>query len=283
MRPGPADGGDLVPLPVAGRPAPGPPAGREHRRPGLPPVVAVGALLAALVAGGAVTGIDRAPRHTVTERASARPSPAAPLADEPPPAGWRRGSPGPLRHRDGAVEVWTGRELVVWGGDPDGDTGAAYDPVADRWRPLERAPIPARCGGTAAWTGRALLVWGPACSAGGPAAAAAWTPAGPGRPGEPGAPGRWRTLPPGPLPGGADPVSAWTGRDWLVVTPSGRAAALDPDRGRWRALAPAPRPFTTATAAWTGRELAVVAWEANGRGPAAAGPVYRHWAAALDP
>jgi hypothetical protein len=77
-----------------------------------------------------------------------------------------------------------------------------------------------------------------------------------------------------------------------VVTPSGRAAAFDPGAGpgdafghdgAWRDLPAAPRRFTTATAAWTGRELLVDAWSADGKGPAAAGPVYRHWAAALYP
>ena len=285
----PSQGEDLVPLPVAGRPveaahpAPIPGAGT-----GLRPLVGVGALLAALVLGGALTGIDRGGhRRAVNEQAAARPpSAGAPVADEPAPAGWRRGSPGPLRHRDGAVEVWTGRELLIWGGDPDGDTGAAYNPAADRWRTLPTSSIPARCGATSAWTGRDLLVWGPSCSAGGPTAAAALTAGGPAG-GD-----RWRTLPAGPLPGGGDPVSAWTGTEWLVLTPSGRAAAFDPGAGAggtsgrggaWRSLPAAPRRFTAATAAWTGRELLVAGWEAAGSGPAPAGPVFRHWAAALDP
>jgi hypothetical protein len=184
------------------------------------------------------------------------------------------------------VEVWTGRELVVWGGDPDGDSGAAYDPVADRWRRVAASTIPARCGGTAAWTGREVLVWGPSCTARGPTAAAAYVPAdGAGN-------DRWRTVPPGPLPGGGDAVSAWTSAEWLVLTPSGRLAAFDPKgrpggttgtAGAWRALPGAPRRFTTATAAWTGRELLVAGSEASGKGPASAGPAYRHWAAALDP
>ena len=286
-------GEDLVAVPVAHRsppaaPRPAAPAPAAER---FPAVLGVGAVLVALVVGGALTGIDRGrPRHGLAGQGAA-PASAAAAADEPAPTGWRRGSPGPLRHRDGAIEVWTGREFVVWGGDPDGDTGAAYDPATDRWRPILTSTIPARCGATAAWTGREVLVWGPACAAGAATAAAAFTPADPTRPGESGR-DRWRTVPAGPLPGGGEPVSAWAGSVWLVLTPSGRAAAFDPDagpggqsehEGAWRALPAAPGRFTTASAAWTGRQFVVFGSEVDGKGPASAGPVYRHWAAALDP
>jgi hypothetical protein len=67
--------------------------------------------------------------------------------------------------RAGATGVWTGRELLVWGGvdaarEGLGD-GAAYDPVTDTWTalPTDGAPSP-RVNHTAVWTGRELLVWG---------------------------------------------------------------------------------------------------------------------------
>ena len=34
--------------------------------------------------------------------------------------------------------VWTGREMIVWGGDTDSvyqNTGGRYDPSTDTWRP----------------------------------------------------------------------------------------------------------------------------------------------------
>src|SRR5689334_20211235 len=94
-------GDELVPLPTRSAGAapvasPVAPADDGDRRSGFLPVVGAGLLLVALVAGGALTGADGGRRHTATEQAAARPPAPAPLsADEPAPAGWRRGSPGP--------------------------------------------------------------------------------------------------------------------------------------------------------------------------------------------
>ena len=54
--------------------------------------------------------------------------------------------------------------MVVWGGY-DGkdvlDTGARYDPVADRWRSISTANAPSpRYRHTAIWTGNVMIVWG---------------------------------------------------------------------------------------------------------------------------
>src|SRR4051794_16967421 len=152
---------ELVPLPVEHGPGPADGAVGDDR-PGLDRsrrTLGLGALLAVLVGAGALAGMDggKRPEASGTAPATVARGPV-PGDDEPAPEGWRRGAPGPLRHRDRAVEVWTGSELVVWGGDPDGDSGAAYDPAADRWRAIAAAPIPARFQGTGAWTGRDMLV-----------------------------------------------------------------------------------------------------------------------------
>ncbi len=61
--------------------------------------------------------------------------------------------------------VWTGTELIVWGGQSLetgalGD-GARYDPVAASWRPVSSVGAPsARTGHVAVWTGRRMIVWG---------------------------------------------------------------------------------------------------------------------------
>jgi hypothetical protein len=73
------------------------------------------------------------------------------------------GEPAP---RFGASSVWTGAELIVWGGrDPvtarELGTGARYDPAADAWRPMETENAPrGRHDHTAVWTGQHLIVWG---------------------------------------------------------------------------------------------------------------------------
>jgi len=65
--------------------------------------------------------------------------------------------------------VWTGSEVVIWGGlergasgeiVPRGD-GARYDPARDSWTLLPAAGAPsARSGHSAVWTGRQMIIWG---------------------------------------------------------------------------------------------------------------------------
>jgi len=68
--------------------------------------------------------------------------------------------------RSGHSAIWTGSEMVVWGG-LDGvpsflDSGGRYDPGADAWgaaTTLSGAPTP-RDGHSAIWTGSEMIVWG---------------------------------------------------------------------------------------------------------------------------
>jgi N-acetylneuraminic acid mutarotase len=61
--------------------------------------------------------------------------------------------------------IWTGSEMIVWGGKDkvveDTDTGALYDPANDEWRAMATAgaPLPREVH-TAVWTGSKMLVWG---------------------------------------------------------------------------------------------------------------------------
>src|SRR5213082_1419009 len=73
--------------------------------------------------------------------------------------------------REGHPAVWTGHEMIVWGGD-DGlnflNTGGRYDPVADTWRPTSLTGAPdGRFGHSFIWTGDRLIVWGGAVGFGG--------------------------------------------------------------------------------------------------------------------
>jgi hypothetical protein len=66
--------------------------------------------------------------------------------------------------RNGHTSVWTGREMIVWGGAGDApslNSGARYDPLTDSWTPTSREGVPpVRTGHSALWTGHEMIVWG---------------------------------------------------------------------------------------------------------------------------
>ncbi len=72
------------------------------------------------------------------------------------------GAPSPrIRHS----ALWTGTEMLIWGGRPAPgqvtDTGARYDPSTDTWAAMTTAGAPApRHSHSAAWTGNEMIVWG---------------------------------------------------------------------------------------------------------------------------
>jgi hypothetical protein len=55
--------------------------------------------------------------------------------------------------------VWTGDEMMVWGGS-DRNDGGRYDPLTDSWRPIASDGPSAREWHTAVWTGTEMIVWG---------------------------------------------------------------------------------------------------------------------------
>lgn len=67
-------------------------------------------------------------------------------AYDPAAGTWRTLAPSPLGPRARHAAVWTGTEMVVWGGAAEKFgvggllDGAAYDPASDRWRPIAPAP-----------------------------------------------------------------------------------------------------------------------------------------------
>jgi len=60
--------------------------------------------------------------------------------------------------------VWTGSEMIVWGGwggGPFFNTGGRYNPSTDSWTATSTTNAPsARYGHTAVWTGSEMIVWG---------------------------------------------------------------------------------------------------------------------------
>jgi N-acetylneuraminic acid mutarotase len=67
------------------------------------------------------------------------------------------GAPAP---RDGHRAVWTGTEMIVWGGF--GNTGGRYNPATDTWTATTTVGAPSYDyrDHTAVWTNTEMIVWG---------------------------------------------------------------------------------------------------------------------------
>jgi N-acetylneuraminic acid mutarotase len=83
------------------------------------------------------------------------------------PSGWQPIKASPLSARIGYQAVWTGTEMIVWGGATYDRTtyfadGARYDPTKDAWTSIAAAPtgLAGRYGNAAVWTGSKMVVWG---------------------------------------------------------------------------------------------------------------------------
>src|SRR5439155_149002 len=71
---------------------------------------------------------------------------------------------GPPDRRDSHTAVWTGSEMIVWGGFGDIsalNTGGRYNPSTDSWTATSITNTPtARDCHTAVWTSSEMVVWG---------------------------------------------------------------------------------------------------------------------------
>jgi hypothetical protein len=69
-----------------------------------------------------------------------------------------------LAGRTGHTAVWTGSEMIIWGGADAGtayDTGGRYNPNTDTWAATSMTNAPdGRWLQTAVWTGTEMIVWG---------------------------------------------------------------------------------------------------------------------------
>ena len=162
-----------------------------------------------------------------------------PRAEEQASPTWRALPTAPIAGRSAAGSVWTGREMIVWGGIAGTEKamtndGAAYDPVAGTWRTI--APAPAGVLGDAhlgaVWTGEEAMFW-TGNSPDGPASGAVYNPT----------TNTWRRLADGPLGIRDDYTSVWTGSEMIIIGGHGGrsystpvAAAVNPRSGAWRPL-----------------------------------------------
>lgn len=93
------------------------------------------------------------------------------LAINPYGGTWRTLAAGPLSLRTNPTRIWTGQELVVWGGcdyvnyyscssEPDLGwlrDGAVYDPLSDTWQTMASSPLSDATNATAVWIGTEVL------------------------------------------------------------------------------------------------------------------------------
>jgi hypothetical protein len=150
---------------------------------------------------------------------------------------WRPLPPSPLSARSSAQGVWTGREVLVWGGfdgswlgDGSLSDGAAFDPATATWRALPAAPGEPFAPLTSVWTGSEAIFWGSVRGDG----------HGPGLAFDP-ATDAWRTIARAPAPMEDSVTAVWTGEEMLVLGGAGRvslpnAAAYDPVSDAWRTV-----------------------------------------------
>ena len=156
----------------------------------------------------------------------------------------------PIAARADAVGVWTGTELLIWGGFGGGGTfadGAGYNPRLGRWEVMASAPISARADAAAVWTGSELVVWGGYANGSVRPDGAAYNPA----------THRWRMIAGAPIAGLTRPATIWTGSEMIVVggiNGPEQGAAYNPATNAWRIIAtpPGTTPVPYPQAVWTG-------------------------------
>jgi N-acetylneuraminic acid mutarotase len=177
------------------------------------------------------------------------------------------------------MAVWTGTEMIVWGGRNDGaffNDGARYNSSTNTWTPVSTISAPeARCMHSGVWTGTEMIVWGGLNPGGTPEDVGRYIPA----------TDTWTFGSVVNAPAGRVQHSAiWTGTEFIVWGGSdcdGNAlndgARYNPVTDTWTPLAAAgaPAPRRNHTAVWTGTRMIV--WGGN------VSPVWFQDGASYDP
>jgi N-acetylneuraminic acid mutarotase len=171
--------------------------------------------------------------------------------------------------RYGPSAVWTGSEVIVWGGYGTQNfflnTGGRYNPTTDTWTSTDfiNAPAP-RDNHTAVWTGSEMIVWGGQNTTGYLNSGGRYNPV----------TDHWASTSTTNAPEGRDaPTAVWTGSEMTVW---GGAAAnylntggrYNPNTDHWTATSTtnAPTGRLSHTAVWTGTEMVVWGgyyWDGN--------------------
>lgn len=169
----------------------------------------------------------------------------------------------PISPRQNHSSVWSGEELIIWGGNADRgrgrgtvSNGAAFNPSDRSWRLLAPSPLSARFNHTGIWTGRQMLIWGGIENISSETSGAKPRVLTDGASYDP-SDDEWRLLPKSPLRGSPGQLTAWTG-DEMLVWATGGLAAYSPTANRWRLIGDQSGPDREdAVSVWTGNRLVV--------------------------
>ncbi len=180
---------------------------------------------------------------------------------------WVRVNSGWGQGHAGHTAVWTGTEMLVWGGyrfaSPYEGVGFRYDPGRNSWQDLATAGAPSpRIGHTAIWTGNEMIIWG----GHGNSNSLTPYPAGYLNTGARYDPitGTWTALPTRGAPSSRmSHTAVWTGEEMIVWGGSGSSGYLssgakyDPAKNAWTPLSTTGAPDARCyhTAVWTGSQM----------------------------
>ena len=170
---------------------------------------------------------------------------------------WRKLPDAPIGGVADHAMVWTGEQMVVFGGRISATnnvytaSGAEYLPKAAIWREIPKSPLSPRQDPAIVWTGEEVIIWGGVGGDGWLADGAAYSPA----------TRSWRTIAPSPLDPRQAPLMVWTGGQVLVVGGTANveqfavgAAAYNPDNDSWSEIS-GPVDTSWGVGAWTSELL----------------------------
>lgn len=160
--------------------------------------------------------------------------------------------------------VWTGTEMIVWGGAKQGtvpltsvtNSGARYNPATDTWAAMATAPITNRADHLAVWTGTEMIIWGGSTTdgiVGSFADGARYNPAN----------NSWTLMSSVNAPIARSlPLAVWTGTELIVwggylgLTNSNTGGRYNPANDTWTTFNTSQYTWTQeGTAVWTGSKV----------------------------